>query len=418
MILVPDGAAAGAGFGGTGIPHRHAPTVRIPGAEVHVLLGHGTIGAAELLDVTAGMVDAHAAFRSDVALVPSGPVGVVGGRRDAAQAQEGHVGAHVVHQQFAARHGLVDWGVLGGVAHGALPVEAEDPILHIGTKAVVCGEEVGDGIAGTVVHQRTCAESIATGGDDGHCADLIAPVVGIGADDVDVAFAAVPEAAVTAEDVAVGVRDLSDHQGALAGHRCGFVVFDGDAVPGQLRYGHTGATGAAFAGEGTQLLARFIVDIEQGSLRQFVGGELEVDGVGIRAMEGHAPEPIAVGQGVPAAIAATAHIRVVVEAETPGALVPVGITHLILREQGGGIHDREGHFRHPGQLGGTGTKTPCTPPEGYLCERGIGEETERQECGVAVHHGEVASTVKIRRADRMREGPDLTWTSGPSPWVA
>ncbi len=164
-------------------------------------------------------------------VVPAAVVNVVAGRGRAAQFQKSHVTACAVHQQGGAAHCHGLRSVRRRTAGGAVPVEEERPIRHATAQAMVRCQKVGCSVLAAVVHERASARAASVHHDHGHRTDLVAPIIALGTDHVDVARAAVAQCfGLVAQDAAVTVGHLPDTQTTLAGHGRGFDVLDGEPV--------------------------------------------------------------------------------------------------------------------------------------------------------------------------------------------
>src|SRR5690606_6600786 len=170
-VLVPQSAAAAARLSGAVLPVGDAPAL----GTAPVGLGGGVVVEGDLLDVAAGVVDAHVAGGRGAAAVPAAVIHVVACRRGGVQLQQGHVRPGAVGLEGGAGHALVGGAVLVLVARGAFPVEAEHPVVRAAAQAVVGGEEVGGAVLRAVVDQLAGAESAAAHHHHGHGADLVAP---------------------------------------------------------------------------------------------------------------------------------------------------------------------------------------------------------------------------------------------------
>ena len=225
--------------------------------------------------------------------VPAAVVHVVLCRWRFAQLQQRHIGSGTVLQQRCAGNGHVGGGVLGGIARGAVPIEAEHPGGNIGAETVIGGEEIRRCVVRAVVEQ--CAGAVTAAHiDQGHRSDLVAPVITLRADHVDVAIATVAEVALHLHHIAVGMGDTADRKAALIAHRGGFEIFDGDPIAADM-IDRQFVAKARCRRERTALITGFIVQEYERALRYDIFVEDHADAEGFGAFQREPPEPITAG---------------------------------------------------------------------------------------------------------------------------
>ena len=292
------------------------------------------------------MMDRRGAGGRRGAAVPAGEEDIVARRWSGIQFQKCNIRGAVVHLQAGAGDRLGRGPVLVLCAHRAFPIEPEHPVGNVvaGRKTMIRGEKIRCAIIVAIVEQCACANSAAAHGDHRHRSYLVAPWIAHRADHVVVATSAVAQTAHFSQYITVGVRHLPDPQRSFTRDLCGLEIFDRDPITGDLRYAHRMLPAGTFLGEGTELIAVFIVHEDLRAFRNDVVMELEVDAVGAGTFDRHPPEPIAVVQRLPDPLIET-KVHFMVETEPPGAFHPGGRPRFILCDQRSHIHSGQSDQR-------------------------------------------------------------------------
>ena len=352
----------------------------------------------------AGQSDPGSARRVGARPVPARPVDAVGDVRRGVQLEEREVGSGARRPEERSRLELGEEAVARPPARGASRGPAngvlEVPVRHEGGRvggadpAVVRGEEVGLPVSRRVVDHRSRAERAAPEAVHRHRADLVAPRVALGTDDVHVAGPRLQE--VGRAEALVVVVDQARQEVELGAALRGERDLDHDRFA--LHHGRPelAMRGVVLLREGTHDVAKVGgVDEQAPARRHVVAAEPEVERSRSRGDEAQTPHPHSRLQLLPETARGGGRVHLERQGEARGHVL--AFPRRVLLQGRSNVHRRQSLEGDVGERPGRGVTGPGLPAVlGHY--RGRGQEEDPRERYLSPHYLPLAAmTMPLER---------------------